>query len=268
MVVFVAVQITGVINRPVSKVNTMMPCGGDSTRKNVQSKVHRDRLFVIDTVYLCTYLSPYSRVEKGSDRTSCRERFDRVQSDISAPLSVLGPTEFRKLGQMMAMFTFSNTFTGTVLKELAAFVCSDRQIVHHNNELPARCRGFFAYLCPWAALASLIQMHCMHFSRLMPSTTVLDILLQGSASSRAFYIKAKKNVWIQASAFVALGVVLLVVIAIKRLTLAGRSTPIILWTIQASQHSSNEMQNILIGVEPSRWCILSKSNLTHSTCQM
>ncbi|CAB1116557.1 unnamed protein product [Ectocarpus sp. CCAP 1310/34] len=58
------------------------------------------------------------------------------------------------------------------------------------------------------------------------------ILTAGSPSSRTFYSKAKRNLWIQAAALSGVGCFPMLVIAIKLLTMAGRSTPIILETLQ------------------------------------
>ncbi|CAM9650776.1 unnamed protein product [Ectocarpus sp. 4 AP-2014] len=54
----------------------------------------------------------------------------------------------------------------------------------------------------------------------------------GSPSSRAFYFKAKRNLWIQTAAMFGAGCFPVLVIAIKRLTVVGRSTPIVLETLQ------------------------------------
>ncbi|CAN0439882.1 unnamed protein product, partial [Ectocarpus sp. 12 AP-2014] len=62
--------------------------------------------------------------------------------------------------------------------------------------------------------------------------TSIEIGRPGSPSSRAFYFKAKRNLWIQAAALCGVGCFPMLVIAIKRLTMAGRSTPIILETLQ------------------------------------
>lgn len=60
---------------------------------------------------------------------------------------------------------------------------------------------------------------------------------QGSPSSRAFYFKARRNLWIQATALCGVGCFPVLVIATKRLTMIGRSTPIILETLQVKRES-------------------------------
>lgn len=66
----------------------------------------------------------------------------------------------------------------------------------------------------------------------------LRLLHQGSPSSIAFYAKAKKNVWIQAVGLCAAAIIFLVVVLIRHLTLAGRSTPVILYNMQVWRATS------------------------------
>ncbi|CAM9396225.1 unnamed protein product, partial [Ectocarpus sp. 4 AP-2014] len=53
-----------------------------------------------------------------------------------------------------------------------------------------------------------------------------------AASSNEFYIEAKKNLWKQALALYSIGCAVILVIAVRRLTRIGRTTPIISWTAQ------------------------------------
>jgi len=55
---------------------------------------------------------------------------------------------------------------------------------------------------------------------------------QGSARSRAFYAKAKKNLWLQAATLCGTGAAGLTVTAIKQLIPAGRRTPVFPFTAQ------------------------------------
>lgn len=58
------------------------------------------------------------------------------------------------------------------------------------------------------------------------------VLYQGSAHSRAFYLKAKKNLWLQAAMLCGAGITAQIVIVVKNLTVFGGGTPVIFFNIQ------------------------------------
>lgn len=60
---------------------------------------------------------------------------------------------------------------------------------------------------------------------------------QAPANSRAFYAKAKKNVWQQSVMLTGVGVICALDITFKNLAVLGRSTPLITFTVQVRDHT-------------------------------
>ena len=58
------------------------------------------------------------------------------------------------------------------------------------------------------------------------------VIVQASASSRAFYSAAKASLWQQTVGLCSVGVVAISIISVRNLAPAGRSTPVIMFTIQ------------------------------------
>lgn len=65
-----------------------------------------------------------------------------------------------------------------------------------------------------------------------------DAVHQGSASSKVFYGKARKNLWLQAATLGGISCVLIAVGSIKRLTLIGQYTPAITTTMPVTNCAS------------------------------
>lgn len=100
------------------------------------------------------------------------------------------------------------------------------------------CHPFPTHIC---TISSWIDTICKKLASIFPSHSSASAFFffvsppsQGSPSSRAFYFKAKRSLWIQAAALCGVGCFPVLVIAIKRLTMVGRSTPIILETLQVN----------------------------------
>lgn len=73
-----------------------------------------------------------------------------------------------------------------------------------------------------------VSLHLACFVRGCPHR----VFYQGSAHSRAIYVRAKKNLWLQAVTLCGALSTSLVIIGVKNLTVFGRGTPLILYNLQ------------------------------------
>lgn len=85
--------------------------------------------------------------------------------------------------------------------------------------------------------------------------------IQASPASKAFYAKAKMSMWQQATVLCGVGIVSLVTTTTKHLTVVGRSTPVILFTVQVRPHPSSSVAGL---GSPGQWMSQGLSMCVHT----
>ncbi|CAM9310971.1 unnamed protein product [Ectocarpus sp. 12 AP-2014] len=110
------------------------------------------------------------------------------------------------------------------------FPCGDHIRLWHFDPVSALWPRLLADLA--VGVGAIVATTVVMFVAIKITEVINHAMLKRSPSSREFYVKAKKNLWQQAPALCIVGWAVIGVIAVRHLTQVGRSTPVIMWTVQ------------------------------------